>query len=460
MKHTEPTGVAVSRARSLAGNRRGAVMLYILTMTGLIAVVTIGVMAVIASEITAGTKQLQAVQVFNIAEAGIHYAMANLQSAGADTYAGGSVPITDAGGTTTLGTATVVVGCLDGSALPCTGAYAAFRRIVSTGTSVVAGPTRTIVAVVEGFPEGTSGYAICGYTTVVVAAGIIIYGDVGSNGTINLTGPVDNYSQIRADPPPPATNNGYYSGNARAVDAVNCSVDCAVQVQGTTTPYAPAPVCPDVTLPAFAPGPDDVTVTTDGWTMDATTGYDWNNIIVESAGTPSGCTGATPFADLRIQTGPAGSTTVVNIRTLTMGRCARLILLGDGAVDLRMGEATGQALHMGQYGRFGMLETDTLDAPAPVAAGRLRVSVQSTATEPNPSAVQIDRASIVAGTFIVPNGEWDADRAVGDTGDIYGAVLAQRVDIDKDLVFQYDPTAVISPAVYSNFSRLRSWKDQ
>jgi hypothetical protein len=435
-------------------------MMYILVVMGLIGVVTIGVMSVIAAEVSAGIRQLQAVRVFNIAEAGIHYAMANLQAASASSYAGETVSITDTDGSTVLGTAAVNVGCLDGQPLPCSGAYAAYRSIVSTGTLPVGGPTRTVVAVVEGFPVGSSGYAICGINAVVVAAGITIYGDVGSNGTIDLLGPASSYSRIRADPPPPSTNNGYYSGIARAVGAINCSQGCAIQVQGTTTPFAPGPVCPSVTLPTFSPGTNDQTVTPAGWTMDATTGYDWNDIIVQSAGTASDCSGATPFSDLSIQTGAAGTTTVVNVRTLTIGRCGRLILLGDGAVDLRVGELTGQAVVVGQYARFGMLPTDTVAAPAPVPAGRLTVSVRSTATDPNPNAVQIDRASIVSGTFLVPNGEWDADRAVGLTGNIYGAVLAQRTDIDKDFIFQYDPTAVISLPTYGNFTRLRSWKDQ
>jgi len=137
-----------------------------------------------------------------------------------------------------------------------------------------------------------------------------------------------------------------------------------------------------------------------------------------------------------------------------------LILLGDGNVDLRLGEVSGQALLMGQYGRFGMLPSDTAAAPAPAPAGRLVVNVRSTGSDPSPAAVQIDRAAIISASFIVPNGEWDADRAVDGTGNVYGAVLAQRADIDRDLVFIYDPSAVIGTPTYGNFTRLRSWKDQ
>jgi len=263
---------------------------------------------------------------------------------------------------------------------------------------------------------------------------------------------------VRADPPPPYANNGYYTGSAKATGAITCSQGCANQVQGTTTPFAPGPICPAVTLPAFTPGANDMTVTTAGWTMDATTGYDWDEITLNAAGDSGGCSGGTPFTDLRIQTGPAGTTTVVNIRRLTMGRCGRLILLGEGEVELRIAEEVQQALVVGQYGRFGMLPTDTAATPAPAPAGRLKVYVRSTAHDP--AAVQIDRASIVVGTFLVPNGEWDEDRAVGSVGKMYGAVLADTVDVDRDFIFTYDPTAEIAPPTYSNFTRLRSWKDQ
>ncbi len=446
------------RPMRTARGEHGAMMMYILLVTGLIAVVTVGVMAIIGADVSAGVRQLQAVRVFNVAEAGIHYALARLQTSGATTYAGETISTTD--GATVLGTAVVTVGCIEGSTLPCTGPYAAYRRIVSAGTLPESGPSRTVVAVVEGFPEGVSGYAICAYNSVVGNQGITIYGDIGSNGTIDLLGSLTSYSRVRADPPPPNTNNGYYSGSARAVGAINCAQGCTTQVQGTTTPFAPGTVCPSVTLPTFSPGTSNQIVTTAGWTMDATTGYAWDAITVMAAGDVGGCTGSTPFSDLRIQTGAAGTTTVVNVRTLIMGRCARLIILGDGKVDLRVGELTGQALVIGQYGRFGMLPTDTAAAPAPAPAGRLVVSVRSTASTPNPSAVQIDRASIVSASFIVPNGEWAAARLVGDTGSMYGAVLAQRTNIDRDLVFVYDPTAAIGTSTYGNFTRLRSWKDQ
>jgi len=66
----------------------------------------------------------------------------------------------------------------------------------------------------------------------------------------------------------------------------------------------------------------------------------------------------------------------------------------------------------------------------------------------------------VVGTFFVPNGEWDEDRLVGQVGNMYGAVLADTVDVDRDFVFTYDPTAELGPPAYSNFTRMRAWKDQ
>ncbi|HET8678625.1 MAG TPA: hypothetical protein VFM39_00785, partial [bacterium] len=240
------------RLSRTGSGERGAMMMFILLVTGLVAVVIIGVMAVISSDISAGVRQLQAVRVFNVAEAGFHYGLARLQASGAATYAGETISTTD--GATVLGTAVITVDCIDGSALPCTGAYAGYRRITSSATLPESGPSRTVVAVVEGYPTGVTGYVVCAYNAIVANQGITIYGDIGSNGTIDLLGSASTYSRVRADPPPPNTNNGYYSGSARAVGAINCTQGCATQVQGTTTPFAPGPVCPDVTLPAFSPG--------------------------------------------------------------------------------------------------------------------------------------------------------------------------------------------------------------
>src|SRR5205807_7656099 len=117
-----------------------------------------------------GFGGLQAVQAFNIAEAGVHYAIGKLQAAGAVTYAGETLTVTS--GATTLGTATITVNCIDTGASPnpngCTGTYAGYRRIISTSTlpmnGVSGGPTRTIVAIVQATSGGAT-YALCSLST-------------------------------------------------------------------------------------------------------------------------------------------------------------------------------------------------------------------------------------------------------------------------------------------------------
>lgn len=445
-----PGGVVSAHQWSgMARDTSGIALMYVLMITGLIGVVTIAVLMVISADLSAGIRQSQAVRVFNVAEAGMHYGLAKLQASGASTYSGETVSITD--GSTAVGTAAVTVDCVDGLSIPCMGPYVAFRRVVSVGTLPASGPQRTLVAVIQGFPEGIVN-TVCSFNTILFSQNVQVYGNIAANGSISLLGPAGSESRVRSDPPPPLTNFGYYAGNATSQGAITCSQGCAAQVQGTTTPNAPGPVCAPPALPPFAPGAVDQAVSTAGWTMNSGTGYDWRDITTASAGTSSGCTGATPFADLRIQTGAAGTTTVVNIRRLTMGRCGRLIVLGDGNVDLRVGEATALAILMGQYSRFGVLSTDSLATPAPVPAGRLRVSVLSSA---NP-AVHADRASIIAGNFILPNGGYEQDRLVGEVASVYGSVQANTVDIDRDAVLTYDPTV----GTYTSFTTLRSWKDQ
>src|SRR3989304_1602334 len=130
------TGRILTRTSSHRPRRtapdRGSVMLYILLVMSLVTVVTIGVMRFIAADLSAGIRQLQAVRVFNIAEAGVHSALARLQQVGADAYPGETVAINDGG--TVLGTAAVTVSCLDGQPLPRGGTNAAHRRVASVST--------------------------------------------------------------------------------------------------------------------------------------------------------------------------------------------------------------------------------------------------------------------------------------------------------------------------------------
>lgn len=423
-------------------------MIYILLMLGLITVLTFGIMLLISADLSAGIRQTQSVRAFTITEAGIYYAVGKLQMAGAGLYAGETVTITD--GSATLGTASVAVGCINDLPLPCLDLFAPFRRIVSAGSLPVSGPSRTVVVVVQGVPQ--SSRVVCAQDSVDFSQDVTVYGDLGSNGSITLSGPLTNYSRVSRAGPEPYINWGFYRGDATAGSSISCSQGCGLQVEGTTTPNAPGTVCPVPALPAFTPGPDPLVVTPLGRTMDATTGYDWDTVALLDAGLAGGCIGLTPFTDLRIQAGPAGTTTVVNIRRLTLGRCGRLIILGEGKVDLRIAEETAAGIDGRQYARIGVLPSDTVADPAPVPAGRLVVSVRSSAA----AAVRLDRATLVAGTFVVPNGGWDQDQSATRAASVYGSIFARTVSVDRNVAFTFDA----STTTWSNFNAVRSWKDQ
>lgn len=429
----------------------GAAVMYILVITGLIATITIALLMVISADLSAGIRQLQAVRVFHNAEAGVHTALAKLQVAGGSMYAGETVAITD--GATSLGTSLVAVNCLDGTTVPCTGTYGSYRRIASTGALPSSGPTRTLVVVVQGF----TGQALCAILEAEAEPNVTIYGDIGSNGIINLLGSATLYSRVRNDPPLPYTNNGLYTGDAFASGAITCAQGCPTQVQGTTTANIGSPVCPSITVPSITPGSNSLNIDPPGFTMNSGTGYAWDQIFMEHAGTGTGCTGPTPFNDLSIQTGPAGSTTIVSVSDLQMGRCGRLILVGYGNVELRV----ERSLTMEEYARFGVLATDTLEAPAPVPASRLKVIV---GTMPNADGrVAPNGSRIVAGSYIVAgNFRWDNAPAFAETtGTFYGALLANEILFGNgDLDIIYDPTNTIGGLGYFRRITLRSWKDQ
>ena len=104
----------------MIGNERGAVMMFVLMAMILVGAITVSAMQVIGSDVGGGVEGLEADQVFNIANAGLHYAIGKMQLSGASTYAGETRNITN--GSTTLGTATITVSCIDtGAAPPCTG---------------------------------------------------------------------------------------------------------------------------------------------------------------------------------------------------------------------------------------------------------------------------------------------------------------------------------------------------
>src|SRR5436853_3191049 len=106
------------RGADAARNQRGALMMFVLLAMLMVSVVTLGVLRLVSGDITEGFGGLQAVQAFNVAEAGVHYAIGKLNAAGANTYAGETLTVTS--GATTLGTTTISVNCIDAPNPPLT----------------------------------------------------------------------------------------------------------------------------------------------------------------------------------------------------------------------------------------------------------------------------------------------------------------------------------------------------
>src|SRR6266513_6075724 len=125
----------------------GATMMFVLMAMILVGAITVSAMQVIGADVGGGVEELEADQVFNIASAGVHYGIGKLQVANATTYAGETRAITN--GSTTLGTATIIVNCVDTTSVnnwtpPCaSSAYQAYRRVNTTGSLPVSGPSRT-----------------------------------------------------------------------------------------------------------------------------------------------------------------------------------------------------------------------------------------------------------------------------------------------------------------------------
>jgi Tfp pilus assembly protein PilX len=460
---------------------RGAALLSVMLMMLMLSVVTAAVMGIVQADVTAGVKQQQAVQVFNIAEAGVHYAVARLSSAGADTYAGETLTVQDAG--TTLGTTVILVQCLNGTSpagTSCTGADPAYRRIRSTATLPAAGPQRVVTAIVQGTTSSTGSYAICGYDGVSFDRGTTVYGDVGSNAGISMatSGTPSRVCNSLAggacaapSPAPPLP----YSGSAYAVNSITCGGGAcgSGSIEGTVAPNQPAgSVCPVVTLtPPSAPGTTPLTVAAGTTvTVDPATNYD--AVQLNSPGGGSTCPAVTSVATLVIDSGADPNATVtIRMRSLWVGRCARVVITGIGKVALWLLEPptvpadnAGQALKTEQQSIFG--STTTGSPAAAIAGGRFTINVAS--SKPNGDAgncldgaascgaVHFNQSGLISGTFVIPEGGFSLDQAQLTNG----AVLAKQIHFDRDTTFYYDPTSSTGGSVYSNFNTLKYWKDQ
>src|SRR5207302_3100513 len=98
-------GNPMRQGAGATGGERGATMMFVLMAMILVGAITVSAMQVIGSDVGGGIEELQADQVFNIANAGVHYAIGKMQLAGAGTYAGETYNVTN--GSTTLGSATI-----------------------------------------------------------------------------------------------------------------------------------------------------------------------------------------------------------------------------------------------------------------------------------------------------------------------------------------------------------------
>ncbi len=449
---------------------RGAALMAVLLFMILIVLVTAGVMNILRADLTAGVRQQQSVQVFNVAESGVHYAIARLQTSGAATYGGESLSIAD--GSVAIGSTVVTVRCLDGTLpsppTPCAGPNAAYRRIVSTASLVVPGPVRVMTAIVEGTTSSTSNYAICAYNGISFDQQVQVYGSVGSGTTISLAGPMPNRAVIcdstsgglggACGTPNPSPITPFTAG-AYAVGTITCSQGCANQVEGTVAPNQPAgSVCPSVTLtPPSPPGTTNLTVPL-GSTIIVNPATNYGAVtLADTPGNPSPCP-PNPLqrSTLAIDSGiDPNATVTVRMRTLLIGHCARVAVTGVGKVVLWLLEPTGQALTTAEravLGTTSLLPALAENLEPPIEGGRFTINVVST----NSTAVRFNQGGLIAATFIIPNGGYSMDQAQLTNG----AILANTVHLDQGTTFTWDPRARIGDNSYSSFNQLRYWKDQ
>jgi|GEM_PF-1515962 len=474
--------------RTTGISERGAALLSTILVLTLIMIVTATVMIVVKSDLAAGIRQQQAVQVFNVAEAGLHYGIARMQSLGsaATAYAGetsAQAISTDGTSGETVGYAAITVRCLDGTVPTGTGcpvANAAYRRIRSEGRLIAPGPTRVVTAIVEGTTSSTSNYAICAYDGVNLDQGVRIYGDVGSNGNFTLARGgtpariCDSNAGGACPAPVPAPAQGY-SGNVTAVGTITCGggTCTSAQIEGTIAPNQPAgSVCPVVTLtPPSSAGTDPLTVAA-GATVTLDPAVNYGDVTLASSGTNVCPADVAERATLIINSGTDPNATVtVRMRRLWVGKCARLVITGSGKVALWLLEpesnpasAARQALKAEQMSVFG--STARGATPSAITGDRFTINVLSNkpnvdagdclAGDATCGAVHFNQSGLISGTFIVPGGGFELDQAQLTNG----AILSKQMQFDRNTTFYWDPASRIGGGGLANFDRLKAWKDQ
>ncbi|MCL6650356.1 MAG: penicillin acylase family protein, partial [Chloroflexi bacterium] len=198
----------------------------------------------------------------------------------------------------------------------------------------------------------------------------------------------------------------------------------------------------------------------------------YGDVVLASTGTDSCPADVNDRATLVIDSGSDSNTTVtVRMRRIWVGKCARLVITGSGKVDLWLlepatdpADLARQALKTEQLSIFG--STTTGATPSPIGGDRFTVNVLSSKPIGDAgdcfggvsscAAVHFNQAGLISGTFVIPNGGFELDQAQLTNG----AILAKRIQFDRNTTFTWDPRSKIGQQVWSQFNRLRAWKDQ
>lgn len=419
-------------------DQTGSVLLVALLIMLVVTAIGVGLMNSFLGEGQGVIATRHAVSVLAVAEGGVHWAGNRLTGVGAETYAGEADQVITGPGGQQVGVFDAEVFCLDGVTSPSVDACAAVqpnqRLVRVTGyvpaKAAPAGQRRIQAVVVQ---NTFFNKAICAYNGVTLDQGVVVEGDVGSEGDISLAGPPLNPSQITATGPgivPPQP------GNASAVGTITCSVNCGTQVAGSVNPgQAPGSVCPPRTeirsTYVCTPGAIDLTVPNNG-----TATIDSANRFLDNIRTGRN---ATLIFDT---TGAPGGILEVHATDVITNRDTQFLVQGGGKVRLHLAEQ----LLLAQGNQFG------IDASTgnPVAADRI---VVKSCSDNNPSpAIHFNQTGRISGLFIVPDGTVEMDQAQLTDG----AILADHVQLDQGTDFDFDGSAV---NIGFGFNRLTTWQD-
>ncbi len=388
----------------------------------------------------------QAVSSASVAEAGLHWGGNKLSGASATTqvYQGDSNQTLQGAGGQQAGVFDVAVTCADGTAVDTGSAGCANqpnqRLVRATGyvpSKIGTLGKRTVQALVS--QNTFYNKTICAYQNVTLSQGIVIQGDVGSEGTavpdLSLQGPSGNAAEIQ-----PAPGN-VQPGSAYAVSSVSCSQGCASQVAGTVNNnQTPGTVCPNIaqvsSTYACVPGSTNLS---GGAVTISSANNSLNNVTLGSGGSVT-----------FVIAGPTDVLTV-NVNSITAGSNTQFIIQGGGIVQLNV----KTQLTVGQGSGFGLTSFQSpLPNPIPtsvlVPAGHLIVRSCNMGT-PSP-AIWFNQSGGLSAVFIAPYGNVQMDQAQNS----HGAILASNVQLDQSTAFGFDASA---SAVGFGFNKLLTWQD-